>query len=172
MVETSAATDRQADPRSLLAKIEETQHPVILAGRISGKLRTAFPDGRPEGSQAKGDARQASESAANIIIVGDADMLMDRNWIQQRQLFGEPVIEAFANNGDFVLNALEQMVGGVALADLRGRGISWRPFERIIALENAAEEKYRAKEQQLVARLRETEQAAAKSLLEDLQQRE
>ena len=157
LVETSAATDRQADPRSLLAKIAETEHPVILATRLSGKLRTAFPEGRPEGSKASGDARKAIDGDANIILVGDADMLMDRNWIQQRQVFGKPVIEAFANNGDFVLNALEQMIGGVALADLRGRGISWRPFERIIALENAAEAKYRAKEQQLVARLQETE---------------
>ena len=57
---------------------------------------------------------------------------------REAELFGKLVVEAFANNGDFVLNALEQMVGGVALADLRGRGISWRPFERIIALENEA----------------------------------
>ena len=157
LVDTPAAADRQADPRSLLSAIEETDHPIVVAGRIGGALTTAFPDGKPEGSEASGDARKAIDGKANIILVGDADMLMDRNWIQQRQLFGEPVIEAFANNGDFVLNALEQMVGGVALADLRGRGISWRPFERIIALENEAEEKYRAKEQELVARLQETE---------------
>ena len=38
-------------------------------------------------------------------------MLMDRNWLTQRG--------AFANNGDFVLNVVEQMVGGNALSDLR-----------------------------------------------------
>lgn len=157
LVETVAAADQSADPRNLLSAISRPDHPIILAGRVSGRLTTAFPEGKPEGSAAAGDPLMANTRAANIILVGDADMLMDRNWIQQRQLFGEPVVEAFANNGDFVLNALEQMVGGVALADLRGRGISWRPFERIIALENEAEEKYRAKEQDLISRLRETE---------------
>lgn len=156
-VDTSVATDRLADPRRLLSAIEKPDYRIVIAGRISGRLKTAFPDGKPDGSETTGDPRKEIDGKANIILVGDADMLMDRNWIQQRQLFGKPVIEAFANNGDFVLNALEQMIGGVALADLRGRGISWRPFERIIALENEAEEEYRAKEQELVAHLQETE---------------
>ena len=56
---------------------------------------------------------------------------MDRNWLTQRG--------AFANNGDFVLNVIEKMVGGNALSDLRGKSTSWRPFEKIIALEKIAE---------------------------------
>ena len=156
-IATSEAKDRLGDPRRLLAEIEKPDDAIILAGRVSGKLRTAFPDGKPEGSEATGEALREIDGPANVILVGDADMLMDRNWIQQRQIFGQPVLEAFANNGDFVLNAVEQMVGGVALADLRGRGISWRPFERIVELQNAAEAQYRAKEQELVARLQETE---------------
>ena len=59
-------------------------------------------------------------------------MLMDRNWLTQRG--------AFANNGDFVLNIIEKMIGGVALSDLRGKGTSFRPFEKIIELEKVAEE--------------------------------
>lgn len=154
---TADAKDQFGDPRRLLGKIEKTEQPVILAGRLSGKLKTAFPDGKPEGSEATGEARSELEVPAHVILVGDADMLMDRNWIQQRQIFGQPILQAFANNGDFVLNTVEQMIGGVTLADLRGRGISWRPFERIVALQNAAEAKFRAKEQELVTRLQETE---------------
>ena len=156
-IATADATDRIGDPRRLLSQIETIDQPIVLAGRVSGKLKTAFPDGKPEGSEATGEARRQNDGPVNVMLVGDADMLMDRNWIQQRQIFGQPVMEAFANNGDFVLNAVEQMVGGVALADLRGRGVSWRPFERIVSLENAAEAKFRAKEQELVARLQETE---------------
>ena len=37
---------------------------------------------------------------------------------------------AFANNGDFVLNVVEKMIGGNILSDLRGKGTSWRPFEK------------------------------------------
>jgi gliding motility-associatede transport system auxiliary component len=90
--------------------------------------------------------------------VGDVDMLMDRNWIQQQSLLGQQVSQAFANNGDFVINALEQMAGGAALSDLRGRGVSWRPFELIQQMEAEADRRFRAKEQQLTQRLKETEQ--------------
>jgi ABC-type uncharacterized transport system involved in gliding motility auxiliary subunit len=93
-----------------------------------------------------------------VILVGDADMLMDRNWIQQQSLFGQQMPQAFANNGDFVINAVEQMAGGAALADLRGRGVSWRPFELIQRMEAEADSRYRAKEQELTQQLKDTEQ--------------
>jgi ABC-type uncharacterized transport system involved in gliding motility auxiliary subunit len=71
---------------------------------------------------------------------------------------GSEVAQAFANNGDFVINAIEQMVGGMALADLRGRGVSWRPFERIQEIEAEANQRYRAKEQALQEKLKDAEQ--------------
>lgn len=88
-------------------------------------------------------------------------MLMDRNWIQQQNLLGQQIAQAFANNGDFVINALEQMSGGAALSDLRGRGVSWRPFELIQQMEAEADQRYRAKEQQLTQELKDTEQKLA-----------
>src|SRR5258708_38586865 len=57
------------------------------------------------------------------------------NWVQVHSLFGQQVAQAFANNGDFVVNAIEQMSGGAALSDLRGRGGSWRAFPRIQRVE-------------------------------------
>src|SRR5262249_53846406 len=63
-----------------------------------------------------------------------------------------------ANNGDFVVNAIEQMSGGAALSDLRGRGVSWRPFERIQRMEAKADSQFRAKEQELTTQLKDTEQ--------------
>jgi len=72
--------------------------------------------------------------------------LMDRNWLTQRG--------AFANNGDFVLNVIEKMIGGSALSDLRGKSTSYRPFDKIIALEKIAEEKFLLEEQQLAEKLK------------------
>lgn len=157
LVDASEAASPYGDPRQLFTAMKKPGHSIVLAGRIGGKLKTAFPDGKPEGSEAKGEPLKTLEDQANIILVGDADMLTDRNWIEHRQIFGQQIAQAFANNGDFVLNAIEQMAGGVALADLRGRGISWRPFDRIAALEQTAEAKYLAKEQELIKRLQETE---------------
>jgi len=125
-------------------------------------------EAKPEATKAdevkKDEAKPAdntlkkSTKALNVIVVGDADMLMDRNWIQTNSLFGQQIAQAFANNGDFVINAIEQMAGGAALSDLRGRGVSWRPFELIQRMEAEADSRFRAKEQELTTQLRETEQ--------------
>jgi ABC-type uncharacterized transport system involved in gliding motility auxiliary subunit len=130
-------------------------------------------EAKPEGAKAdeakkdetkKDEAKTAdstlkkSAKPANVILVGDADMLMDRNWVQMHTLFGQQVAQAFANNADFVINAIEQMAGGAALSDLRGRGVSWRPFELIQRMEAEADSKFRAKEQELTNQLKDTEQ--------------
>ena len=73
-------------------------------------------------------------------------------------MLGSEVAQAFANNGDFVVNAVEQMAGGAILADLRGRGVSWRPFEKIQQIEQEANLRYRAKEQGLQEKLKDAEQ--------------
>jgi ABC-type uncharacterized transport system involved in gliding motility auxiliary subunit len=168
MVDAKLAGDRTADPRRLMVGYTRVAKPPILAARLSGTLDSAYPDGPPKGGkpdQAKpDDAKAAAETIKrsskpiNVILVGDADMLMDRNWVQQQSMFGQQVSQAFANNGDFVTNAIEEMAGGTALADLRGRGVSWRPFEMIQQMEADADSRYRAKEQQLTQQLKDTEQ--------------
>jgi len=131
-------------------------------------------DAKPDDAKAAADATKnetakpandgtlkRSTKPANVILVGDADMLMDRDWIQQQSLFGQQIAQAFANNGDFVINAIEQMAGGAALSDLRGRGISWRPFELIQRMEAEADGKFRAKEQELTQQLKDTQEKLA-----------
>ena len=80
-------------------------------------------------------------------------MLMDRNWLSKQNLLGQEIVSAFANNGDFVLNVVENMIGGTVLSDLRGKGISWKPFTKISELERKAEEKFLSKEQALAEKL-------------------
>jgi ABC-type uncharacterized transport system involved in gliding motility auxiliary subunit len=162
--------------------LKKSPKPPVLAARLTGTLDSAFPDGAPKEAkpdEPKPDAAKPDEAKpaddksadakpatatlkrsakpANVILVGDADMLMDRNWIQQQSLFGQQVAQAFANNGDFVINAVEQMAGGAALTDLRGRGVSWRPFELIQKMEADADSRFRAKEQELTQQLKDTE---------------
>ena len=149
--------DRTADLRALLVKTEPPATPPVVAARLGGTLESAFPQA-PEGVTPKGEILARNSKPANVILVGDADMLMDRTWVQRRNLLGSEVAQAFANNGDFVVNAIEQMAGGVALADLRGRGVSWRPFELIQQKEQDANQRYRAKEQALQEKLKDAEQ--------------
>ncbi len=183
-VDASLAGDRFADPRRLMVNLTKASKPPIIAARLTGTLDSAFPDGlkkkdeatasetKPDDANheaAKDEAKRDDATAAdntikksvkpaNVILVGDADMLMDRNWVQMHNLFGQQVAQSFANNGDFVINAIEQMAGGAALADLRGRGVSWRPFELIERMQADADSRLRAKEQELTVQLKETEQ--------------
>jgi ABC-type uncharacterized transport system involved in gliding motility auxiliary subunit len=183
-LDAALAGDRNGDPRRLLVGLTKATKPPILAARLTGTLESAYPDGlkkeekkpdekkpdeaKPEAAKAdeakKDEAKptdntlKKSAKPANVILVGDADMLMDRNWIQTHSLFGQQVAQAFANNGDFVINAIEQMSGGAALSDLRGRGVSWRPFELIQRMEAEADSRFRAKEQELTTQLKDTEQ--------------
>ncbi len=161
VIERSIVAERGGDPRRYLANLKKTDKPPVLAARLTGTLDSAFADGKPEGSQRAGDPVKKSTTPANVILVGDADLLMDRNWITSRNILGQSFSQAFANNGDFVNNAVEQMAGGAALADLRGRGVSWRPFSMIQKMEQEADARYRSKEQQLMTQLKETQEKLA-----------
>ena len=140
-----------ADPRELFADFNATGDRYVLAGRLSGSLKTAFP-------QRSGEAHRAeSEVPASIVVVADTDILTDRLWVQVQSFFGQRVMNAFANNGDFVINAADNMVGSSDLIQIRARGSSSRPFTTVEALKRQADDRFRAKEQELQSQLDETE---------------
>ena len=137
------AGNPKGDPRDLLSDIKAKDQKHIVSGWIKSDLKTSF-----QNFKKSDDTEQLMKSTnkSNILLVSDADMLMDRNWLTQRG--------AFANNGDFVLNVVEKMIGGNILSDLRGKGTSWRPFEKIISLEKIAEQKFQLQEQMLAKKLK------------------
>ena len=139
------AGDPKNDPRDLLSNINSDNNNLTLAGWLKADLKSSF--GAKE--NVKDGQLLKSQNKSNVLLVSDADMLMDRNWLTQRG--------AFANNGDFVLNIVEKMIGGNALSDLRGKSTSWRPFDKIIELEKIAEEKFLLEEQRLAKKLKEME---------------
>ena len=97
----------------------------------------------------------------NVILVADADMLEDRFWVQNREFFGQRVRLPFANNADFVVNAIENLAGGDDLISLRSRGTAQRPFTKIQELQLAAEQKFRAEERELQKKLEDAEKKLA-----------
>lgn len=142
---------------------EPTGEKYILSARIEGKLNTAFKT-RPAMSGAKkvdeskyGDHLESTKEDANIIIVADTDMLSDRMWVQVQEFFGEQVFNAWANNGDLIINAVDNLTGSSDLISIRGRETSTRPFERVNDLRLAADQKFRSTEEKLQAQLAETE---------------
>ena len=78
-------------------------------------------------------------------------------WVQVQEFFGEQVFNAWANNGDLIINAVDNLTGSSDLISIRGRETSTRPFERVNDLRLAADQKFRSTEEKLQAQLAETE---------------
>ena len=91
-------------------------------------------------------------------MVADTDMLEDRFWVDFRDFYGQRVAVTRADNGAFLINALENLSGSNDLISLRSRGRSARPFIKVAALKEAAEKQFRTKERALQIKLSETRQ--------------
>ena len=173
---TSQVAAVTTDPRDLLDAYTSQDRAYTVVARVSGKVRTAFPDGRPlpvstdeegnepagedeAGSEAEPKAEHVSESTedAQIILVADADMLADRFWVVVEEFLGSRIALPSAANSTLVVNALDNLTGSGDLISVRNRGSFTRPFVRVVALKQQAERAYRAKEQELIAQLEETE---------------
>jgi ABC-type uncharacterized transport system involved in gliding motility auxiliary subunit len=149
------------DPATLRDGFEPTGQRYALAARVTGTVATAFPGGPPPGAATAAAPLQRSAKPLNLIVVADTDMLSDFLWVRQQNLFGQRVAQAWANNGDLVWNALENLAGSNELISIRGRATFTRPFDRVEALRRSAEDRFRSKEQELEQQLQATEQKLA-----------
>jgi ABC-type uncharacterized transport system involved in gliding motility auxiliary subunit len=103
-------------------------------------------------------ALKESAKPLNLVVYADTDLLTDYLWVHPQTVFGQRVDQVFANNGDLVLNTLDNLAGSADLISVRGRASFARPFERVEKLRHIADDKFRAKEQELEQQLRETEE--------------
>ncbi|HEX2492431.1 MAG TPA: Gldg family protein [Steroidobacter sp.] len=149
------------DAGALLDDFKPTGRRYTVAARISGKLKSAYPQGRPSAGEgdapAMGAHRSESTQDANLIIVADTDLLADPLWVRAQNVFGQRFAVAWANNGDFVANSVDNLSGSSDLISIRGRQSFFRPFTRVDALRRQADEQLRAKEKELDQELRDTE---------------
>ncbi|HOE00584.1 MAG TPA: Gldg family protein [Kiritimatiellia bacterium] len=138
-----------------------------IAVQLTGNFTTAFPDGPPaaEGEEADADKPadtntwlKASAAPGAVVMVADADILVTDFMARGINFFGRTLYQPFNDNLNFTLNIVEQMSGSPALIGLRGRGKFDHPFDRVLALEKAAQEQWQAQEEQLQQKLMETQQ--------------
>ena len=109
-------------------------------------------------AQPKGTPPPIKTGKLNVIVVADTDLLHDQFWLDERDFLGQKIQIPLAHNAVLVVNALENLTGGEALRDLRGRGVKARPFTVVDEIKRDAEKQYREKEQELQNKLKETEQ--------------
>lgn len=179
-----ASTEFQSltDPEQLLKTFVPTGKRYTIAARISGKAVTAYPGGVdvetvPEAEaeaevEGQGQGQGQVESTRdtqlhqavltgtdklNVIVVADTDILTDRLWVQVQNFFGQTIASPWANNGDFVLNSVDNLLGGSELISIRSRGRFSRPFTVVESLRLAAQSKYQKSADTLQRELEETE---------------
>jgi ABC-type uncharacterized transport system involved in gliding motility auxiliary subunit len=148
------------DPNTLRDGFKPTGKRYVMGARVIGNVKTAFPAGPPAGVTLPAGQAALKESAKplNLVVFADTDMLTDYLWVHAQSVFGQRVEQVFANNGDLVLNTLDNLAGSADLISVRGRASFSRPFDRVEKLRHIADDQFRAKEQELEQQLRDTEE--------------
>jgi ABC-type uncharacterized transport system involved in gliding motility auxiliary subunit len=182
MLMDTALLEDVTDPSILFDEFISANQSYVIAARVSGEVNSAFPEGRPAETDPVQESENiddtnsqeqvaadssvaphlaASEGPINVLIFSDTDMLSDRMWVQVGQFMGQRIPQPFANNGDLVINALDNLSGGADLAGIRSRGRYSRPFTRVVNLQREADDRLRQEEAVLLDRLAETEKELA-----------
>lgn len=143
-----------ARPQELLKDFVPRGEPIVLAARLTGPVRAAPASGEP-GPQAPGEGAGRT-GTLNVVVFADADMLSDQMWVQPIQI-GAQVLgyQKFADNGDLVLNVIEQMAGSSDLLDVRARGTVTRPFVVVDTMVRDAQQRVLSEQEQLESKRRE-----------------
>jgi ABC-type uncharacterized transport system involved in gliding motility auxiliary subunit len=151
-------------------KPSNTEYP--LAVRLTGKFRTAFPDGKPKAEEKKGakpaeakadakaDAPQLKESksATAVALVADSDFVSDGAAVQVQELFGQRIVIQRNGNLAFAQALVDQFAGDPALVGLRSRASASRPFTVIRDMEARAQQAYLGKIKALEDSLNQTQE--------------
>jgi ABC-type uncharacterized transport system involved in gliding motility auxiliary subunit len=169
---TTEQVDPQPDVLGLFRGFEPSGERLMLAARITGPNRTAFPDGPPAdwepdfGEEAPAHLPTARGSL-NIVVIADADMTHEIMWGRRQNLLGQEVVVPIADNANLIVNALDNLAGSDALAGLRARTVQRRPFTRVETIRREAERTYLDREQALLDEL-----TGLRARLQDLARRE
>jgi len=159
-------------PESALKDFKGSGTEYSLAIRLTGKFKTAFPDGKPAEKKAEekqdgepkpeaaktADALKEGTTDATVILVGDADMIHDSFSIQDTPTPFGNMRRSLNGNLNFAQNAVEQLAGDSNLIGVRSRATMNRPFTRVKKMEAQADARFRGKVQELQAGLAETQQ--------------
>ncbi|TNE59953.1 MAG: ABC transporter [Alphaproteobacteria bacterium] len=147
----------QTPPDELLRSYKSSGQSYVIGARLTGAVKTAFPDGPPPldaDAQVEPDAEPLSDPIAatdnaNILIIADSDLFNDQFWVQVSDFLGERLMQETSDNGSLVLGAAENMMGSNDLVSLRSRAPVKRDFTRVEDLRREAEARFLPQSQAL-----------------------
>jgi ABC-type uncharacterized transport system involved in gliding motility auxiliary subunit len=171
--------------------------PLAMAVRLSGKFKTAFPDGKPAAAASPNPTPAASPAASATptpaplkeatnegvaILIGDSDFAFDQIAGRQQQMLNQVVFTPTNGNLNLIESSVELLAGDSNLMSIRSRTSANRPFVLVDKMEAAAQDKYQSKIDELetgltqarqkLSELQSAKQADQKSVLSPEQQAE
>jgi ABC-type uncharacterized transport system involved in gliding motility auxiliary subunit len=130
-----------------------------LALRLTGKFKTAFPEGLKEKDKPVPNTPALREGASenSVILVADVDMLADGAAVDIQEVFGRKIVVPSNGNLALAMGMVEQLAAGDELISLRSRATAFRPLTVVRELEAEAQKQYFGKIQSLEAELEKTQ---------------
>jgi ABC-type uncharacterized transport system involved in gliding motility auxiliary subunit len=142
-----------------------------LAIRLTGKFKTAFPEGKPKPFMPRDDKKKAAEKKEDatpqlkesagensVVLVGDVDMLTDNAAVEVQDVFGQRLIVPRNGNLNFALSLVDQLAGDPNVISLRSRAAFTRPLTVIRDMEARAQQSYLGKIKELEDNLNQTQE--------------
>ena len=179
LIETSAQSGDVASMMLQFAQPDDVAKQITPSGKktiaamVTGKFKTAFPDGAPKDApkpddkpdaapkppEPKSDAPALSESktSSTLFVIADTDWLFDDYSVRKFNFFGQTAAEPFNDNLAFAANTVEFLGGSQDLISIRGKGTSLRPFTVVRKMEAEAQKQYQARLTELDARLQQVQ---------------
>lgn len=146
-----------------------------LVTHLSGKFKSAFPDGKPKAAEepkpdgakpeeVKSDSLKEATHPGNVFLIADVDAFYDR-FAYNVQNFGGTQMASPANgNSTLLFNLLDQATGSKHLIGSRSRSAILRPFTVVQKMEADFNKSVGAKIEEF-----QTKQKAAQQRLSELQ---
>ncbi len=181
LIDGSTAADKRG--QEAIRSFSSGGKELAIAIKVSGKFKTAFPDGRPVKEEAKKDdkddkkdasAKKAAPKAVaspvdanqlkeakeenTVVLFADSDFLQDGAAVQIQEMFGRRI--AIPANGNLPLfqAVVEQMAGDPTLINLASRSIATRPLTVVKQMEAEAQQAYLGKMKELEDNLNQTKE--------------
>ena len=153
--ENSCATDKMSLQFGGMKDMVPDGASRILAARLSGTFRTAFPKG-PDGTNDVSAAH--AEGKSSVLLFADSDFLADDFCVRMMRTPFGAIPQLVNENLMLFANAMEQFAGREELIGVRSRGASDRPFKVVNELEAEATKKWQAREAAFQEELQQTQQ--------------
>jgi len=159
-------------------KSDNISYPIAI--RLSGKFKTAFPEGAPKSKDEAGPSASPSPAGSPtpsptpmekalkeakgdgvVLLIGDSDFAYDQIAGRTQQVMTQTVFVPSNGNLNFIQSSIEQLAGDSNLIGIRSRSSGNRPFVVVNKMEAAAEQKYQSKIDELQDNLAQTRQKLA-----------